>query len=136
MSSGTALPTAPVQPIVSLLDAVTLDVVGDKQVPLLHFPDGSRIHLAPWKMPDNGQDPTEVLNRWLLAWMRVTTREPLGDAWSDLGQWVRLATWQREELPHSQNVCPNQSGIDETEHIRLRIQAALRAMRSDEECAG
>lgn len=116
--------------------AITSDVVGDKQVPLLNFPDGSRIHLAPWRMSDGGQDPVAVLQRWLLAWIREAARKPLGDAWSDLGQWVRLATWQREELPHNQNVCPTQVGIDETERIRSQIQAALLAMRSDDEFAG
>ena len=38
---------------VRLLDAITFDVVNGKEVPLLHFPDGSRIHLAPWE--DAGQ---------------------------------------------------------------------------------
>lgn len=133
MSTEDGLPTAPVQPMVSLLDAITFDVVGDKQVPLLHFPDGSRIHLAPWKMPDGGQDPTVVLMRWLRDWCNHVARTPLRDAWSDIAQWVRLAEWQRDELPHNQNVCPNQTGIEYSRDLQKRIQLALAAMRSQVE---
>ena len=133
MNTDKASATAPVQPIVRLLDAITFDVVHGKEVPLLYFPDGTRIHLAPYKIPDNGQDPTVVLMRWLRDWCNHIARQPLSDAYFDLHQWVRLAKWQREEMPHNTPVCPNAGSIEETEAIRQRIQNALIGMKCQEE---
>lgn len=116
-----------------LCDAITSDVVNGKEVPLLYFPDGSRIHLAPWKISGGGQDPTVVLMRWLRDWCNHIARQPLSDAYFDLHQWVRLAKWQREEMPHNMPVCPNAGSIEETESIRQRIQNALIGMNRQAE---
>lgn len=125
----------PVEGMVSLRDAVTFDLVNGKEVPVLIFPDRTRIHLAPYTIPDGGQDPTNTLQRWLIAWCRHIAREPLSDAWSDLAQWARMAEWQREELAHDHPVCPNKIGIETTLAIKDRISTALRAMRRDEDLA-
>jgi hypothetical protein len=49
--------------------AVTEADIGAKTIPLLHFPDGSFIHLMPEKLPDGYQNPVHVLRQWLSAWM-------------------------------------------------------------------
>lgn len=103
---------------------------------MLVFPDKTTIHLAPYKIPSNGQDPAKVLMQWLFAWVGRISRDPLRDAWSDIAQWCRLAEWQRDEMPHNKNVCPNQTGIEYSRSLQQRIQDALRAMRSDDELSG
>lgn len=50
--------------------AVRTEKVGDKIVPVLIWPDGSRIHLMPCAI--EGQDPAKQLRHWLGAWCAHT----------------------------------------------------------------
>lgn len=66
--------------------------VGDKTIPVLVWPNGSHIHLMPWKI-DGGQDPAKQLQRWVEAWLDHANQElqrwlndEIEEATSDLRQ--------------------------------------------------
>ena len=119
----------------TISDAISYDTVNGKQVVVLHFPDKTWIHLVPFKI-EGGQDPRDVLLRWLSDWCKEITEGPLSAAWCDIYRWIRLAEWQREEIPHNTPWCPNSGGIVESEAVRRRIQEALKLMsiESSERC--
>lgn len=71
---------------------VRTEQVGDKTIPVLVWPNGSHIHLMPWKI-DGGQDPAEQLQRWVEAWLDHANQElqrwlndEIEEATSDLRQ--------------------------------------------------
>ncbi len=45
--------------------------VGLRQVPVLVWPDGTRLHLTPYVI-EGGQDPVHQLREWLCAWIEAT----------------------------------------------------------------
>lgn len=58
----------------NISQAVRSEQVGDKIVPVLTFPSGTWIHLMPHKIED-GQDPADVLRRWLDAWVNAPQKQ-------------------------------------------------------------
>jgi len=61
------------------VEPVTEYAVGEKIIPLLHWPDRSSIHLMGHKI-EGGQDPVAQLKSWLDAWIK-TQEEMVAFGW-------------------------------------------------------
>lgn len=55
----------------------------------------------------------------------------LTEAWIDIGRWIRLALYQRQQMDQNLGWCPTQHGIDESDLVRRRISAALAEPAAD-----
>lgn len=52
-------------------------------------------------------------------------RHVLEMAWTDIGQWLQLARYQREQMDQNLGWCPTQAGLDASTAMREEISAAL-----------
>jgi hypothetical protein len=57
----------------------------------------------------------------------ATARDALNHAWSDIGRWIQLATYQRQKMDQNLGWCPTEAGIEQSHRVRDRITAALQA---------
>lgn len=55
--------------------AVLPSNIGDKEIPLLIYPDRSQIHLMPWSSGEGYQRPHKELSDWLKAWLEFHSKQ-------------------------------------------------------------
>lgn len=83
--------------------ALKTDRVGEKEVPVLIWPDGAELHLMPHKLGPGYQDPAAALRSWLFAWMN----SQLADVELD----TLLDRWEQTEPPMQRQIVGRLVGI-------------------------